>query len=190
VTRYTDSSAADSRVSIETSVDGLTWQPLAQAEPAALRRQEAVAGQMSPPTATSRVLARIGLAGPAGSIGLNGLWFDLTLGPSSSAIGTVASEDVEVIGKTAGTRGFTVMRVGVAGPVGNVNQALRLWGAASQAALVRPGAIGSGVVALALALATGFAWRRRASRIAVVGVAFLAAIWIAAAIVSLPRVVG
>jgi len=190
VTRYTDSPAADSRITIETSLDGLAWQPLAEAAPAALRRQEAVAGQVSPPAATSRVLVRIGLAGPAGSIGLNGLWFDLTLAPSSSAIGTVASEDVEVLGKTAGTRGFAVMRVGVAGPLGNVNQALRLWGAASQEALVRPGAVGSGVIAVALALATVFAWRRRASGIAVAGVACLAAVWIVAAIVSLPRVVG
>ncbi len=190
VTRYAKPADPGGSISIETSLDGLTWEPLAETAPAIPFRQASVAGRIDPPAATSRVLVRIGLTGAIGSIGLNGLWFDLELAPRANALGTVDSIDVSVIGRTAGTRGFAPMRVGVVGSAGSVNQVMRAWGMASEAALQRPGTIGGAAIAIVLAIAAAFAWRRRLPRLATAGLAVLAAIWLVAAIVTLPRVVG
>lgn len=190
MTAYTDDPAASGRISIETSLDGLAWQPLAGASPAAPRRQEALTGRADQPPSTFRVLVRIALIGPAGSIGLNGLWFDLALAPPPNAVGAVRIEGIEVIDRTAGSRGYAPLRVELAGGVGTVNRALRAWGTVSELALQRPGAGGGAAIAFVLAAVTALALRRRVPRVAVAGLAVLAAIWIVAAIVALPRVVA
>jgi hypothetical protein len=187
VTGYANDPAASGRISIESSLDGLAWQSTSEGLPDTPRRQRALAGQVDLPPSTYRVLVRISLVGPPGSIGLNALWFDVDLAAPVTAIGTARSESIKVI-RTAAARDYGPLRIEVAGPAGTANTALRAWGAASHLALQGPATVGGVAIAIALASTAVLALRRRSALVVPVGLAILAAIWVIAAIVTLPRV--
>ncbi|HSL32590.1 MAG TPA: hypothetical protein VK871_03015, partial [Candidatus Limnocylindrales bacterium] len=164
VTPYTDPTPAGAAITIEASLDGLSWQLLASLAPVETRRQAAVAGRLDLPTVAARVLIRISPTGAPGSIGLNGLWFDLELAAPPNELGAVRSEDLEVFGRTAGSRGFAPLQVEVAGGVGTINRALHGWGTVSGLVLGAPGAFGAMALAIALGAGAVVSRRRRLPR--------------------------